>query len=84
MSEDLPKIIAAWATEIAACAAELPSLPAREGYLAGRRGELVAAAAAEGVSERHAAVLADTCVNAARTILSELLAQRAGVPEGRA
>jgi hypothetical protein len=32
----------------------------------------------------EAAVLADTCVNAAREIMVELLALRAGVPQGRA
>jgi hypothetical protein len=44
----------------------------------------VSGAVAEGAAEGDAVVLADACVNAARRIMTELLAQRAGVPKGRA
>ena len=84
MSDDLTKKIIVWATEIARDAAVLPSREARESYLAERRRELVSGAMAEGAAEPDAAILADTCVNAARRIMTELLAQRAGVPQGRA
>jgi hypothetical protein len=84
MTEDLTKKIVAWATEIATSAAELPSRQARDSYLAERHRDLVAGAAAEGAARRDAVVLADACVDAARRIMTELLAQRAGVPKGRA
>jgi hypothetical protein len=38
----------------------------------------------EGATEGDAVILADVCVNAARRIMTEVLAQRAGVPKGRA
>jgi Glutathione S-transferase, N-terminal domain len=41
-------------------------------------------AQAEGTTLRDAAILAEACVSAARRIMTELLAQRAGVPQGRA
>jgi hypothetical protein len=66
------------------CGGELPSRQARDAYLAERRDELAAGAVAEGASESDAAILADACVEAARAILTELLAQRAGAPKGRA
>jgi hypothetical protein len=44
----------------------------------------VAGAVAEGAAECDAVILADACVDAARRIMTELLGQRAGVPEGRA
>jgi len=84
MTEDLTKKIVVWAAEIAGYAAQLPSRQVREAHLAERRDELVAGAVAEGVTERDAAILADACVNAARAIMTELLAHRAGVPKGRA
>jgi hypothetical protein len=84
MSEDLTKNVVAWATEIATYAAELPSRQARDSYLAERHRDLVAGALAEGARQRDAVILADACVDAARAIMTELLAQRAGVPKGRA
>jgi hypothetical protein len=84
MTEDLTNKIVVWATEIARYAARLPSRQARETYLAERRRELIAGAVAEGANEEDAATLADACVNAARRILAELLARRAGLPKGRA
>jgi hypothetical protein len=84
MTEELTRRVVAWATEIASCAAELPSSRARDAYLAERRRELVAGALAEGAAQRDAAILADACVDAARRIMTELLAQRAGPPRGRA
>jgi hypothetical protein len=84
MTTDLTQKIVAWATEIAGDAARLPSSRARDAYLAERRCELMEGAMAEGVAESDAAVLADACVSAARRIMIELLAQRAGVPRGRA
>lgn len=65
-------------------AASLPSRQARDNYLAERRRELLAGAEAEGAASEDAAILADACVDAVRRIMTELLAQRAGVPEGRA
>jgi hypothetical protein len=84
MTDDLTNKIVAWATEIARYGAALPSRERRENYLAERHRELAAGAMAEGAGEGDALVLADTCVNAARRIMTELLAQRAGVPHGRA
>jgi hypothetical protein len=83
MNEELTKTIVAWAKQTAGFAAELPSIQARQSYLAERHRELVAGAVAEGAAEHDAVILADACVSAARRILAELLAQRAGVPEGR-
>jgi hypothetical protein len=84
MPEDLTNNIVMWANEIATYAAQLPSRQARDDYLAERHRELVAGAQAEGAAPRDAAILADACVDAARRIMTELLAQRAGVPQGRA
>lgn len=84
MPEDLTNNIVAWANEIARYAAQLPSRQARDDYLAERHRELVGGAQAEGAAPRDAAILADACVDAARRIMTELLAQRAGVPQGRA
>jgi len=61
-----------------------PVKQARDDYLAERRRELVSGAQAEGATAPDAAILADACVNAARRVMTELLAQRAGVPYGRA
>ena len=41
-------------------------------------------AVAEGARQQGAVILADACVGAARRIMTELLAQRGGVPRGRA
>lgn len=84
MTDDLTRKVVAWATEVARCAADLPSRQAREAYLTERQHELTVGALAEGASPRDAAVLAEACVSAARRIMTEILAQRAGVPEGRA
>jgi len=84
MTDDLTKKIVSWATEIGSSAAELPSKQARDAYLAERHQELVAGALADGAAQRDAMVLADACVDAARRIMTELLAHRAGEPKGRA
>jgi hypothetical protein len=84
MTDDLTKNAVIWATEIGSYAAGLPSSQARATYLAERRRELVSGAMAEGASQQDAEALADICVNAARRIMTELLARRAGVPKGRA
>jgi len=84
MLEDLTNKVVAWASKVGSYAAELPSRQARDHYLAERRRELVSGAQAEGATARDAAILADACVNAARRIMTELLAERAGVPRGRA
>jgi hypothetical protein len=84
MTDDLTSKIVAWATEIARYAAALPSREQRESYLVERHRELVAGAVAEGAAQGDALVLADACVNAAQRIMTELLAQRAGLPQGRA
>ena len=84
MSTELTDTIVAWATEVATHAAGLPSRQSREDYLAERRRELLIGAQSEGAGAEEAAVLADTCVNAAREIMIELLALRAGLLQGRA
>ena len=84
ISKDLTNKVLAWASKVATEAAKLSSRQAREEYLAERRRELVLGAQAEGTGARDAAFLADACVSAARRILTELLAQRAGVPRGHA
>ena len=84
VTEDLTNKVVAWATEIARYAAQLPSRQARDDYLRERRRELVAGAQAEGATQRDAAIVADACVDAAHRIMTELLALRAGVPQGRA
>ena len=84
MTEDLTNKVVAWATEIATYAAQLPSRQARDDYLRERRRELLAGAQAEGATQRDAAIVADACVDAAHRIMTELLALRAGVPQGRA
>ena len=83
MTEELTRKIVVWATEIAKYAVALPSSQARESYLAERHRELVAGVVAEGAAERDAVLLADACLDAARRITTELLAQRPGEPEGR-
>jgi hypothetical protein len=84
LTEDLTNKVVAWAIEIASYAAQLPSNQAREDYLRERRRELVTGAQAEGATPRDAAIVADACVDAARRIMTELLALRAGAPQGRA
>jgi hypothetical protein len=84
MTEELTKKILVWATDIASYAADLPSSRPRDTYLAERRRELEAGAVVEGATQRDAAILADACVSAARRIMTELLAHRAGVTRGRA
>ncbi len=84
MNEELTQKIVVWAAEIAKHAAQLSSREAREAYLAERRRELAAGAVAAGAPRREADLLADACVSAARRLMTELLAQRAGVPQGRA
>jgi hypothetical protein len=76
--------VVAWGTVLCRFAGELPSSRARDAYLTERRHELIAGAVAEGAAQEDAAILADACVGAARRIMTELLAQRAGVPRGRA
>jgi hypothetical protein len=82
MSDALTQKIVAWATGVAAEAVRLPSRQARDAFLAERRRELIEAARAQGSAEGDAAILADACVGAAHRLMTELLAQRAGVPEG--
>jgi hypothetical protein len=84
MTDDLTDTIVAWATETARYASVLPSRERRDVYLAERHRELVAGAQADGTAEPDAVALADACVNAARRIMTEFLAHRAGVPQGRA
>ena len=84
MTEELTRKIVAWATEIASYAAELPSSRARDAYLAERRRELIAGAVAEGAWQQDAVILARRLRGGGARIMTELLAQRAGVPRGRA
>ena len=83
-SENLTHKVVVWATDVAGYAARLPSKQARDDYLLERRRELVTGAQAEGATPHDAAIVADACVDAARRIMTELLALRAGVPQGRA
>ena len=71
MTEDLTNKVVAWATEIASYATQLPSKQARDDFLRERRRELVTWAQAEGATPRDAAIVADTCVDAARRIMTE-------------
>ena len=84
VTEDLTNKVVAWAIEIASYAAQLPSKQARDDYLRERRRELMTGAQAEDATPRDAAIVADACVDAARRIMTELLALRAGAPQGHA
>ncbi len=84
MTADLTATVVAWATETARHALELPSRAARDTYFAERHDELRQGAIAEGAGEADALMLADMCVDAARRIMTELMARRAGDPKGRA
>jgi hypothetical protein len=84
MTDDLTRKIINWASQIASRAAALPSRQERDAYLADRQGELTAGAIAEGANPHDAEILAEACVSAARRLMTELLARRAGVPDGRA
>jgi hypothetical protein len=84
MNSDLTETVVAWATETARRAIDLPTREAREAFFAERHDELRLGAMAEGAAEGDAAMLADMCVDAARRIMIEFLAQRAGEPKGRA
>ena len=72
MSEELTQKVAAWATEVALQAAQLPTAR-RSAYLADRYRELLAGAREQGMGEDDAKMLADTCVQGARRILHGLL-----------
>lgn len=84
MTEALQRKIVAWATEIATRAAQLPSREARESYVLDCRGELLLGLLKEGLGKPEAEILADTCADAARRILSALIARGTAVSEGRA
>ncbi len=84
MNDDLTRKIISWASQIASRAAALSSRQERDGYLADRQRELTAGAIGEGANAEDAEILAEACVSAARRIMTELLARRAGVPKGRA
>ncbi|HEY7243430.1 MAG TPA: hypothetical protein VH678_06050 [Xanthobacteraceae bacterium] len=84
MDADLTATVVAWATEAARQAMQLASREAREAYFAERHDELRQGVMAEGVGQGDARMLADMCVDAARRIMIELMAQRAGGPKGRA
>src|SRR6476646_4084704 len=84
MTDDLTRKIINWASQIASRAAALPSRQERDAYLADRQGELTAGAIAEGTNPHDAEILAEACVSAARRLMTELLARRAGVRDGRA
>jgi hypothetical protein len=84
VTEDLTNKVIAWAAEVVSCAARLPSRTARDDYLRERHRELVTGGQAEGATLRDAEIVADACVDAARRMMTELLALCAGVPQGRA
>src|SRR3981189_2332415 len=74
MPADLTATLVAWATVTARHALELSSREARDAYFAERRDELRQGAVAEGAGEAEALMLADMCVDAARRIMTELMA----------
>jgi hypothetical protein len=82
MTDDLTRKIINWASQIAGRAAALPSRQERDAYLTERERELTAGAIAEGANPNDAQILAQTCVSAARRLMTEMLARRAGVPRG--
>ena len=84
MTDDLTRKIITWAGQIASRAAALPSRQERDLYLAQCQRELTAGAVREGTNPHDAEILAEACVRAARRIMTELPARRAGVPQGRA
>lgn len=84
MTDHLMQKITAWATDVAAHAARLPSQEARAAFLAERHQELTAIAREQGLSESDAAFLADSCIEGAARIMNELLALGMTTPEGRA
>jgi hypothetical protein len=84
MNSQLARKIARWAAETARCVADLPSQSAREAFLGERHRALVEGVVAEGTASADAVVFADTCIGAARRIMTEILAQRAGEPQGHA
>src|SRR3982074_1967691 len=84
MPADRTATCVAWATVTARHALELSSREARDAYFAERHDELRQGAVAEGAGEAEALMLADMCVDAARRIMTELMARRAGEPKGRA
>jgi hypothetical protein len=75
MSEEPTQKVAAWATEVALQAAQLPTARARSAYLADRHRELLAGAREQGMGEADAKILADTCVQGAQRIMKGLLAR---------
>jgi hypothetical protein len=84
MTEELNQYIAAWATEIATRAAQLPTRQERAAFLAERRLELVGSAHQQGLAEPAASMLADSCIEGATRIMNALLARGGAAPEGRA
>jgi hypothetical protein len=84
MTEELNRYIAAWATEVATQAAQLPSRQARAAFLAERRRELIGGAHGQGLAEPAATMLADSCIEGATKIMNALLARGGAAPEGRA
>jgi hypothetical protein len=82
MPEDLTNKIVAWANEIASYLAQLPSRQTREDYLAERR-RVVAGAQAESAMPRRCHPGRYLHRRRGR-IMIELLAQRAGMPQGPA
>jgi hypothetical protein len=82
MTDDLTHKIINWAGQIASRAAALPSRQERDAYLTERERELIAGAIAEGSNPNDARFLAEACVSAARRLMTDLLARRAGVSRG--
>jgi hypothetical protein len=83
-SDELLHSVAEWVTDIGTRAAQLPSKAARAAFFADRYREIVEEACRSGMDEPSALILAQSCVQGAERVMSELLARGTLVPGGRA
>ena len=81
-SDELLHSVAEWVTDIGTRAAQLPSKAARAAFFADRYREIVEEACR--LDEPSALILAQSCVQGAERVMSELLARGTLVPGGRA
>ena len=71
-SEELLHSVRLWVSDIGVRAAQLPSKAARAAFLAERHREIVEEARRSGMDEPDALILADSCVEGANRVMSEL------------
>jgi hypothetical protein len=83
-SEELLHSVTLWVSDIGMRAAQLPSKAARAAFLADRHREIVDEARRSGMDEPEALILADSCVDGAHRVMSELLARGTPLSAGRA